>query len=154
MSYPALINYNSIDKYINHFNTVYCKEPILTFDDIPVYFSKYKFNHYFKESTYRNGMKDEFSNKRLPRIDWIKKALQDCSAEFHMGWLKEKQMYIRERRVALVQINYVVIVALINNKNKKSIEGKFVTAYVADTPRTLEQIKKAPIWSPPDWMNK
>jgi hypothetical protein len=38
--------------------------------------------------------------------------------------------------------NYVVVIGLIETKT-----AKFITAYAADTPASLEKIKKGPRWA-------
>ena len=74
-------------------------------------------------------------------MNWIKAALQDKNSELYKGWDKQQKRYDGNRRVAIVMGNYVVVIALIGDS-----KANFVTAYVADTSRTLEKIKGGPKW--------
>ncbi len=88
-------------------------------------------------------MKDAFSEARAKRIDWIMAALQDPGASLYVGWDGKKKRYNRNRRVALVVENYVVIIRF---DSKRS--AQFVTAYLADSSHTLAKIKRSPRWTP------
>lgn len=139
MPYPPLVNYNSIADYRKHFEKVYCKGPIITFDGIPVQFRKRDFNHAFYETVKTKD--DTFSPVRAERIDWIQAALQDPNSARYVGWDSKKKRYNKKRRVALVQGNYVVVIA-ISGKGR----GYFGTAFVANSRRTLQMIQKSPPW--------
>ncbi len=121
--------------------------PIITFDQIQVWFQKRQFHHCFYESTKRDNIKDRFSSIRAERIDWIKAALQDPHSERYVGWNKKRKQHDRTRRVAVVQSNYVVIIRMIGNNR-----ANFVTAFVADTQNisgresTIEKIRNSPKW--------
>lgn len=143
MAYPSLVSYRTIDEYRFHFERVYCKGPVTTFDGISVRFRKNQFDHCFHESSRRNNEKDTFSILRAERIDWIKAALEDPNAELHVGWDGKKKQYDCSHRVALVSGDYVVVIRL--GKNQKA---QFVTAYVADSSNTLAKIKGSPKWVP------
>lgn len=143
MAYPPLVCYRTVDEYRVHFERVYCQGPITTFDGIAVRFRKTLFEHCFYESAGRNRVKDAFSTLRAERIDWIKAGLQDPNAELHVGWDKNRRRHDANHRVALVVGNYVVVIRLTGRQT-----AQFVTAYVADTPRTLEKIKGSPRWVP------
>ena len=143
MAYPSLVSYRTTDEYRSHFKRVYCKGPITTFDGIAVRFRKNCFDHCFYESSRRNKVKDVFSIQRAERIDWIKATLEDPNAELHVGWDGKKKRYDRSHRVALVSCNYVVVIRLGGNQ-----KAQFVTAYVADSSRTLAKIKGSPKWVP------
>lgn len=142
MQYPPLTKYSTVDEYKNHFFKIYCKKTISTFDGIQVRFKKSDFNHCFYESSKRNKIKDRFSNIRAERIDWIKTTLQDKNAILKLGWDRVKKKYNKkkERRVAVVKGNYIVIIQLLK-ENKAS----FKTAFVADS-RSLNKILKSPDW--------
>ena len=140
MSYPTLVNYPSAVQYRTHFENVYCRKPITTFDGIQVRFRKKDFNHCFFESVHSSD--DTFSEQRAVRIDWIKTALQDPMGERYLGWNKKKKRYEKNRRVVLVQKNYVVVISL-----KTKIMADFVTAYVADSEYTLMKIRSSPKWT-------
>lgn len=47
MPYPPLVSYNSVDEYRGHFERIYCRGVITTFDGIPVRFQKRDFDHAF-----------------------------------------------------------------------------------------------------------
>lgn len=147
MVYPPLRMYDSIADYRVHFEKVYCRKPIATFDGIAVRFKKGDFYHCFFESSRRDGSKDDFSQQRAQRIDWIKSALQDSGSERYVGWDKKKKRYDRRRRVVVVMGNYVVVIVLTGQA-----KADFITAYLADTPgtpgrpSTLEMIRRSPRW--------
>lgn len=148
MAYPALITFASEVDCRIHFEQVYCKAPIGTFDGIMVRFKKKKFEHCFFESSRRNKIKDRFSPARAQRIDWIKATLEDPHSELYEGWDSDKKCYDRSRRAAIVMGNYVVIIAFTGPGT-----ADFVTAYVADTPATpsrplttIDKIRRGPKW--------
>lgn len=143
MAYPPLVCYGTVDEYRAHYERVYCRGAVTTFDGIAVRFRKSRFDHCFYESTRRNQVKDSFSTQRAERIDWIKAGLQDPNAELHVGWDGKKKRYDRSRRVALVAGDYVVAIRLSGSQT-----AQFVTAYVADSPSTLAKIKGSPKWVP------
>jgi hypothetical protein len=97
------------------------------------------FDHAFYESTLVKD--DTFSLKRAQRIGWIKAALEDPKSERYLGWDKRKKRYDRKRRVALVKGNYVVVIG-ISSKGK----GRFITAFVADSRKTVNLIRQNPKW--------
>ena len=148
MPYPPLLNHNTPAEYRTHFENIYCRGPITTFDGIGVRFRGSDFNHCFFESTQHDGNKDAFSIQRAERMDWIKAALQDENADLYQGWDKRRKRYGRTRRVALVQTNYVVVIA-ITRQNM----ADFTTAYVADAPAvgrrpaTIDLIRRSPFWT-------
>lgn len=144
MAYPELVRYATEPEYRQHYERVYCRGTIGCFDGIEVRFQKRQFDHCFYESSKRDGVKDLFSTKRAERIDWIKAALQDGLAELYQGWDSRRRKHDLGRRVALVMVDYVVIIRITGPSR-----ASFVTAYVADTPRTLAKIKGGPRWTPP-----
>ncbi|HNY26194.1 MAG TPA: hypothetical protein PLA90_12850 [Candidatus Sumerlaeota bacterium] len=147
MAYPPLLCLANEVAYRAHFEKLYCREPVETFDGIQVRFRKRDFDHCCFESSQRNNRKDLFSTKRAERLDWIQAALQDPNSERYQGWDKKKKCYDATRRVTLVMGDYVVVIAL-----KAPKEADFITAYVADTPTrperlsTIDQIRKGPKW--------
>jgi hypothetical protein len=80
-------------------------------------------------------------------MDWIKTALQDPHSERFVGWNKKIKRYDRNRRVVIVMMNYVVVIAITDSQ-----KANFVTAYLADTTdgngafSTIEKIRRSPIW--------
>ena len=142
MALPPLCQLPSIDEYRIRFETTYCQGSISTFDGIGVRFKKSDFDHCFFESSHRDGVKDQFSIKRSERIDWIKAALQDANADLFKGWNSQKKRYDGTRRVCLVSGNYVVVNAITGQYT-----ARFITAFVADTPRTLARLLSSPKWT-------
>lgn len=140
MSYPPLVEYHSTVKYRQHFEDVYCRTPIITFDSISVRFRRRDFNHCFFESI--NEKDDTFSQKRAERIDWIKATLEDPESERYLGWDRTKKRYDSKRRVAVVMGNYIVVITITGNA-----KADFITAFVADNRRTLEMIRQSPKWA-------
>jgi hypothetical protein len=143
LDYQPLVYYQTHGEYRAHFERIYCQGPITTFDGIAVRFRKSSFGHCFYESTKRTHEKDKFSVVRAERIDWIRTALLDPDAELYIGWDGKNKRFSRSRRVTLVAGNYLVVIRLNGPKT-----AQFVTAYVADSPSTLEKIKRTPKWGP------
>ena len=145
MKYPPLLALNEENDYREHFYKIYCKEPIVAFDNIPVRFRKSDFDHAFYES--EKSKDDTFSRKRAERMEWIKVALQDSDKPVYCGWDSKAKKYINTRRVTLLMGNYVVVIGL-----KKDFRSAFfITAFLADTEkdkksRTIEKIKRSPVW--------
>ena len=139
MSYPPMLNGKTPAEYRTFFEAMYCRNPIQTFDRIEVRFRKRDFNHCFFESV--KSKDDTFSLPRAERLLWIKAALQDPDSEKYIGWDRHKKRYDKNRRVTLVQKDYVVVIVLLGNQ-----KAEFITAYVADTPTTLAKIRSSPKW--------
>ncbi len=144
VSYPPLLCLADQAAYQSHFVVKYCCGPIPTFDGIQVWFRPDKFRHAFFESSNRDGIKDRFSIKRAERMDWIEATLQDPTATLKQGWIKAEKRHDPQRRVAVVKGDYVVVIA-INRRNPR--KASFVTAFVADTQHTLNQILTSQSWS-------
>ncbi|MBF0427297.1 MAG: hypothetical protein HQL94_00105 [Magnetococcales bacterium] len=139
--YPPLLKLPSEEMYRRHFEQTYCRGPIITFDEIMVRFRKRDFDHCCFESSMRNGVKDQFSDIRAERLDWISEALRDPNSDRFCGWDSQKKHHDRNRRVAVVMGDYIVVIALTGAK-----KANFITAYVADTPTSLAKIKAGPRW--------
>ena len=119
----------SIVFYKNIFNEFYCKSPIVTFDNIEVFFSERDFEHAFYESKNRRRKdKSKFSYKRAKRVYWIKWVLENQNAELYKGYNPKTKTYEDNRRLALCVDDYVVVIEFRRNRRK----AKFITAYVAD----------------------
>ncbi len=142
MPFPPLRQLATSAEYRQHFENIYCRQPITTFDGIEVRFRKSKFNHCFFESTNRDGIKDKFSPQRAERIDWIKATLIDRNADLYQGWDKLKKQHDNGRRVAVVMGNYVVVIAITGPK-----KADFTTAYLADSARSISLIRQSPKWA-------
>lgn len=141
---PPLVHYATVGEYRSHYERVYCRGNIRTFDGIQVYFGAGKFGHTFYESTARDGRKDLFSAVRAQRIDWIKATLGHPTAALFEGWHKKVRQYDATRRVAVVYEDFVVVVAM-SLKQNGSLKGNFVTCYQADN--SIGKIRNSPAWS-------
>lgn len=144
MALPPLVHYSSLEEYRLHYERVYCRRIIHTFDGIRVYFNPEKFEHMFYESTARNGYKDMFSPVRAQRIDWIKATLENPDAALFEGWDKGQRQYDPARRVAVVYEDFVVVVAMRLNPDGK-LKANFVTCYQADN--SIGKIRNSRTWS-------
>ena len=140
MPYPPLVSYQSEERYRLHFEQVYCRGPIITFDGIPVRFKKGDFNHVFYESVRTKD--DSFSHMRAERIDWIRAALEDPKSERYVGWDKKRKRLDKRRRVTLVMGNYVAVIGISARR-----KARFITAFVADSEHTLRMIRQNPKWT-------
>lgn len=141
--YPPLLKLADQSAYRARFEALYCQGEIVAFDGIRVRFRKADFDHCFFESSQRNRVKDAFSILRAEHLEWIQVALQDGAAVRYVGWDRDTKSYDKHRRVTLVCGNYLVVIALTGTST-----AKFVTAYVADTPSSLQRIKASPKWTP------
>ena len=140
---PPLIYYASDAEYRTHFEIHYCGQTIKTFDGYRVFFPKQQFDDAFYESANRKTKdKSVFSNKRAERIDWIRTALEDATAEVYAGWDRDKKRINNKRRVALVYHEYVIVLQM----NLKRKSATFITAYVADNV-TIAKIRRNPKWA-------
>lgn len=101
-------------------------------------FRKRQFEHCFFESVVTKD--DTFSQRRAERIDWIKAALEDPNAELRVGWDNRRKHPANDRRVAIVVLNYVVIIRVYRKQR-----ADFVTAFVAGR-RTIRQIRTNSRW--------
>ncbi|MCC7355068.1 MAG: hypothetical protein IT330_15090 [Anaerolineae bacterium] len=139
---PDLVHYATEAAYRQHYETYYCQARIYTFDGMRVYFPKSQFDDAFYESASRAARdKSLFSWNRAERIDWIRAALQDRTAELYAGWDREEKRINWKRRIVLVYGNYVVVLNLVPKKHTAT----FITAYVAD-PTTIQKIRNGPRW--------
>lgn len=120
----------------------YCNisSPIYTFDSILVRFYPEIFDHAFYESMDRKKRdKSILSLNRCQKMLWIKDTLEDPTAILKQGWDRDKKKYVRDRRVALVKNNYVVIILLINSQT-----AKFITAYELNETDNVSKILQSP----------
>jgi hypothetical protein len=144
MPLPALVHYPTSREYRTHYERIYCRGIITTFDGIRVYFSPEMFGHIFFESTLRNGDKDVFSTIRAQRIDWIKATLEHHRATFYQGWIKTRRRYDASRRVAVVYEDFVVVIAM-KLSREGELRANFVTCYQADN--SIQKIRSSPAWT-------
>ena len=103
----------------------YCEQSVYTFDHALVRFYEDMFDHAFYESENRKRKdKSILSYNRLEKIYWIKAALQDENAILKKGWDNQGKAYFKDRRVAIVKGNYVMIIRFTG-----LLKAKFVTAF-------------------------
>lgn len=103
----------------------YCQSEIETFDGVMVKFYADMFDHIFYESFDRiEKDKSILSLNRLEKMLWIKDVLQDGSAILKKGWNAKEKEYYKDRRVAIVKGNYVVVIRF-----TAKLKAKLVTAY-------------------------
>lgn len=115
----------------------YCEQDIFTFDKVQVKFYEDMFDHAFFESADRlEKDKSVLSLNRLEKIHWIKETLNDKDAILKKGWDTKNKVYFKDRRVAVVKGNYVVIIRFTG-----LLKAKFVTAYEKED---VENILKSP----------
>lgn len=72
---------------------------------------------------------------------WIKSTLLDPTATLKQGWDRDKKVYVKDRRLALIKDNYVVIIRFVSSK-----KAKFVTAYEIDNEFNVQKILRSPDW--------
>ncbi|MFH1855944.1 MAG: hypothetical protein ABH836_01790 [Candidatus Omnitrophota bacterium] len=73
-------------------------------------------------------------------MPWIKVALGDASAELYFGWDNKRKCVVTNRRVAIVVLDYVVII------QTKSVDiAFFISAFIANQ-RALNMIRLNPKW--------
>jgi len=140
---PKLLILSCEMEYQVYYEEKYCKCPIVTYDGIPIYFPKNKFDHAFYESSDRRGSDDIFSDVRAQRMGWIKEILQSPTATLYQGWNKKKKTYDPCGRVAFEYEQFVVVVRL-SLKGDGTLKGNFITCYQADN--SLDKIKQSPLW--------
>lgn len=139
--YPDLLELANKDAYRARFEALYCCGPLMTFDGISVRFRLSDFNHAFYSSN-RLVKKVGFSIIRAQRMEWINVALKDRDAELFQGWDWKTRQVEPERRVALVQANYLVAIRLTGIKT-----AVFQTAYPIDRQESIDKVRSAPKWA-------
>lgn len=144
MAPPALLVYETVADYKRHYEKHYQRGTIVTADGIRIYFKPQKFGHAFYENSQRKtGPKDEFSQVRAQRMDWIKATLESPVARVYMGWNKVERSFNEDRRVSVVYEDFVVVIELSLSK-EGVLKGNFVTCYVAD--QSIDRIEQSPLW--------
>lgn len=126
MAYKKIKSYNfSEEKLRQIWKDEYCRNDIETFDGVMVRFYEDMFDHIFFESADRiKKDKSILSYNRLEKMLWIKDTLQDKDAILKKGWDTKNKEYFKDRRVAIVKGNYVVIIRFTGK-----LKAKLVTAY-------------------------
>lgn len=151
MALPQLLEYETEAQYRAHYERVYCRGTVTTFDGIVVYFRADKFDHAFYESSTRDRRKDQFSRARAQRIDWIKATLETPEANLYKGWDKLKRKYDPGRRVCVIYEDFVVVIE-IRQKRSGKLKGDFVTCYKADN--SIGKIRRSPEWKMKNFLNE
>jgi len=146
MCLPPKVVYSTEAQYRQHYQRVYCQQPITTFDGIPVFFRRNQLDHCMFERSGRDGVKDVFSRVRAERIDWIKATLGNPKADLYQGWDKKKRKNDKNNRVAVVYENFVVVIRLKRRQDRSVEKADFVTAYQADN--SIQKIRRMPRWTP------
>lgn len=138
MAYKKIKSYQSTEAELRKiWREEYCEKEIRTFDNVQVLFFEEMFDHVFYESANRRAKeKSILSLNRLEKIYWIKDTLQDSTAILKKGWDAKRKEYFKDRRVAIVKGNYVVIIAFTG-----FLKANFVTAYEKND---VENILDAP----------
>lgn len=139
-----LLNLNHPDEYRDHYNLVYCKGPIVTFDGIEVRFRKNNFLHLcYVDRSGKKGARSDFAQERAQRIEWIRDALLDDKTVLYFGWDTWKQRPMLDRRVALVTPhNYVVTI-----QHTAATTADIVTAFLMDAD-SVTKLKSNKQWDP------
>jgi len=143
VEYPPLLKLASEREYREHFFREYCSGALPTFDGVMVRFRRRDFDHAFFESSSPKSKDDTFSDHsggRAERMDWVKAALSDPSADLRVGYDNRRRQKDKSRRVAIVKGNFVVIIRLTD-----TMKAEFVTCFVANT-WTLQKIRKSSKW--------
>ncbi|MCC5805684.1 MAG: hypothetical protein JJU00_05075 [Opitutales bacterium] len=141
---PPLLKLPDEAAYRAHFESVYCRGPVITFDGIRVRIRKRDFDHCCFKTERGTRRKTIFCRIRAERIDWIKAALEDPAADLRVGWDNLRKQYAHDRRVAIVFGTYVVVIEI----QRCGTKAELITTYVADSGpgNTLNKLKKAPKW--------
>jgi len=129
--------------YRQHFTNTYVRSVVQTHNGIRVHFKAQDFGHAFYESSQRNGVKDQFSQDRSQRIDWIMHTLTDPTADWYQGWIKAKGIYDASRSVAVASGDFVVVLKF-RARRDGVIVANFVTCYYADN--SIGKIRQSPVW--------
>jgi len=144
MGYPPLRRLNTEADYRRHFEQKYCVRPLLTHDGIRVRFVREDFDHaFFESSSSTQPDKSLFSLNRAERIDWIEATLQDGNASLHCGWDSSKKREDPNRRVAIGNGDYVVVIQTVRSGN-----ARFITAFPASN-STVQRISGSRQWQQP-----
>jgi len=91
---------------------------------------------FFESNDREKKDKSILSLNRLEKIYWIKDVLQDNTAILKKGWNNTDKEYYKDRRVAIVKGNYVVIIRF-----TALLKAKLVTAYQKED---IDNILNAP----------
>jgi len=143
MALPPLLNLPDEAAYRTHYVENYVRGNVVTKDGVRVFFNQNKFTHAFFESTNRDGNKDQFSNDRAQRMDWIAATLTSAQAIWYQGWDKRRQQYDGSR-CATVAFDRFVVVLRFRARRDGVVLADFVTCYHADN--SIGKIRQSPNW--------
>ena len=141
MRLPPLLELRDEAAYRKYFSENYIDGPkILTFDGIWVKFFPSDFDHAFFESISRSARdKSLFSILRAQRMNWISSVLNNGAAELYR-YIENGKL----RRIALDPDEFYLVV--IGFPKESSEYAYFVTAYVADSEATLNNVRANSKW--------
>lgn len=128
------------DYYKQHFVS---KSPIITFDGIAVRFRLSHHVELLRKEPEPNTLRI-FCQQRAERLPWVLEALQDPDADIYFGYDKSRKRVDFNRRVAIVNWNYAVIIRLAG-KGK----AEFISAYPMDD-GPLALARTNPRWTEKD----
>jgi hypothetical protein len=149
MSYQ-LLKLTEWESYKDHWlGNIANKVPIETHDGISVSFNKNDFWHFFfKEGD--GPERDRFAWDRGERMNWVKECIQDSNATLKFGWDNANKRTDFNRRVSVIQGNYIVVVRMV-----AEYKARGVTAYPIDS-SGLAKLLLQPDWTVDDcvWVVK
>ncbi len=151
MALSELLYFDTVEEYRLHFERVYCRGVIYTHDNIRVYFSRDQFGHAFYECLNRDRNKNDFSEKRAERMNWIKEILENPNSTMLKGWNQNKRNYDSSRRVSFLVENFVVVLSF-HLKRNDELKANFITCFVADN--SMDKILLSPPWNKEDCINE
>jgi len=146
---PPLVHFSTEGEYRVHYELKFCRDSLLTFDDIPVRFRIRHFDHCMFESNRRNGVKDRFSQRRAQRMDWIRATLINLNSNPRQGWDAKNNCIDPNRRVAVLFERFVVVIRCWW-KDTEKLEAEFVTCFIADDEEIIRLIRAKPKWRKED----
>lgn len=129
--------------YRQHFMNNYVRSAVHTHHGIRVHFNANDFDHAFFESSQRNGVKDQFSQHRSQRMDWISHTLINPNSDWYQGWIKPRRIYDATRSVAVASGDFVVVLKFRARRDGQLV-ANFVTCYYADN--SINKIRQSPVW--------
>ena len=150
MPLPPYLMLKDEAAYQQHFMDTYVRADVRTHHGIRVHFKANHFGHAFFESTQRNGVKDQFSQDRSQRMDWIIHTLSDPAADWYQGWMRAKKTYDTTRSVAVACSDFVVVLKF-RARRDGQVVADFVTCYFADN--SIGKIRQSPLWDLNDCKN-
>lgn len=143
MPLPPLLNLADEAAYQAHYEATYVRGNLTTHHGVRVYFARSKFGHAFYESTQRNGIKDQFSQVRAERMDWIGATLTNPGSTWFQGWDRQRRLYDPVRSVTVAHGDFVVVLQF-RADSGGNLRSNFVTCY--DANNSIGKIRTSPAW--------